>query len=79
MRANEYVNKRERSVIELREKLSEALEHHLQALEKEELSAKDRIEFIGRILPFIINKIAADKESNMPKSQSDPLSMLVNN
>lgn len=77
MRSQDYVNKRERSVTELRDRLSEALEIHLAALEAEELSPKDRIELVGRILPFVINKIAADKDNSSPKLQSDPLARLA--
>ncbi|MBK6563793.1 MAG: hypothetical protein IPG18_01030 [Saprospiraceae bacterium] len=45
---------------------------HLEALEKEDLAAKDRIELIGRLLPFAVNKIVAEKEDKLPKRQSDP-------
>lgn len=74
MRAEDYLNKRERSVTELREKLTEALEYHLGVLAKEEeLSPKDRIELIGRLLPFTINKLAADKEAKGATAQGDPV------
>jgi hypothetical protein len=63
-------------VSDLRDRLREVCLFHLQKLEDmedSELSAKDRIELIGRVLPFITNKLAADKESSLPKRQGDPL------
>lgn len=74
MRSQDYLNKRERSVMDLRERLQDVLNFHLDKLQDDEdLTPKDRIELIGRLLPFTINKIAADKESNLPKAQRDPL------
>lgn len=68
------LEKKERSVMDLRERIKAALEYHLSILESdEELSPKDRIELVGRLLPFGINKITADKESSLPSKQGDPL------
>lgn len=63
-------------VTDLRDRLKEVCLYHLQKIEDmtdEELSAKDRIELIGRVLPFITNKLAADKDTKPTGRQSDPL------
>ena len=63
-------------VTDLRDRLKEVCLFHLQKIEDmtdEELSAKDRIELIGRVLPFITNKLAADKDTKTTGRQSDPL------
>lgn len=79
MRAQDYVNKREQSITELRDKLKDALFLHLEALANEDLSPKDRIELVGRILPFVVNKLAADKEQAKPGSQGDPIAAFMRN
>ncbi len=73
MKSHELLSRRINEVTDLRDKLKEMLLFHLEALEKEELAAKDRIELIGRLLPFAVNKIVAGKEDKLPKRQSDPL------
>lgn len=74
------VNKRVQRVDDLRERLKDALDYHLEMLENEtELSPKDRIELIGRLLPFVVNKLAADKEQAKPGSQGDPIAAFMRN
>jgi hypothetical protein len=75
-KAKEILSKRLNEVTDLRDRLREVVFHHLQKLEDmtdEELSAKDRIELIVRVLPFITNKLAADRDSKPTGRQSDPL------
>lgn len=79
-KARELLTKRFNEVTDLRDRLKEVCLFHLQKIEDmtdEELSAKDRIELIGRVLPFITNKLAADKDTKPTGRQSDPLDNLI--
>ena len=67
------VNKRVQRTDNLRDKLEQVLEYHLEMLEESELTPKDRIELVGRLLPFVVNKLAADKEVKKPTAQGDPM------
>ena len=58
---------------EIRNRLKEVLEAHLEILEKEDLTPKDRIELIGKLLPYCLNKIATKEEDETVKKQVDPL------
>ena len=78
-KAKEILSKKINEVTDLRDRLKETFLFHLQKLEDmtdAELSAKDRIELMGRILPFITNKLAADKDAKPTGRQSDPLENL---
>ena len=67
------LSKRLNEVTELRDKLKFHLEYHLSELQEMELTPKDRIELIGRLLPFALNKIVAGNEEAKAKQQGDPL------
>ncbi len=62
---------------ELRERLRSAIEVQIEYLENDpELSSKERIEYITRLLPYVVGKISAAKVDEHD-SVHDPIGELL--
>jgi hypothetical protein len=62
---------------ELRERLRSAIEVQIEYLENDpELSSKERIEYITRLLPYVVGKISAAKVDEQD-SVHDPIGALL--
>jgi len=62
---------------ELRERLRSAIEVQIEYLENDpELSSKERIEYITRLLPYVVGKISAAKVDEQ-NSVLDPIGALL--
>ena len=62
---------------ELRERLRSAIEVQIEYLENDpELSSKERIEYITRLLPYVVGKISAAKVDEQD-SVNDPIGALL--
>lgn len=62
---------------ELRERLRTAIEVQIEYLEADpELSSKERIEYITRLLPYVVGKISAAKVDEQD-SVHDPIGELL--
>jgi hypothetical protein len=62
---------------ELRERLRSAIEVQIEYLEQDpELSSKERIEYITRLLPYVVGKISAAKVDEQD-SVNDPIGALL--
>jgi len=63
--------------LELRERLRSAIEVQIEYLEQDpELSSKERIEYITRLLPYVVGKISAAKVDEQD-SVNDPIGALL--
>jgi hypothetical protein len=62
---------------ELRERLRSAIEVQIEYLEQDpELTSKERIEYITRLLPYVVGKISAAKVDEHD-SVNDPIGELL--
>lgn len=62
---------------ELRERLRSAIEVQIEYLENDpELSSKERIEYITRLLPYVVGKISAAKVDEQDLV-NDPIGALL--
>jgi hypothetical protein len=62
---------------ELRERLRSAIEVQIEYLEQDpELTSKERIEYITRLLPYVVGKISAAKVDEQD-SVNDPIGALL--
>jgi hypothetical protein len=62
---------------ELRERLRSAIEVQIEYLEQDpELTSKERIEYITRLLPYVVGKISAAKIDEQD-SVNDPIGALL--
>lgn len=62
---------------ELRERLRSAIEVQIEYLEQDpELTSKERIEYITRLLPYVVGKISAAKVDEQD-SVNDPIGELL--
>jgi hypothetical protein len=63
--------------LELRERLRSAIEVQIEYLEQDpELTSKERIEYITRLLPYVVGKISAAKGDEQD-SVNDPIGALL--
>jgi hypothetical protein len=61
---------------DLRERLRQAIEVQIEYLEADpDLSSKERIEYITRLLPYVVGKISAAK-IDTETQDDDPVSIL---
>lgn len=62
---------------ELRERVKQAIETQIAYLESDpDLTTKDRIEVVSRLLPFVVSKISAAKVEQDADS-NDPINELL--